>query len=243
MLIDAAAIEMEQRFDYDQIDSFFNEFGLNEPADGDGGYGWNSKRRYVRAWLHGVDSAILEQIAENLNLDAQHITRGFPKNWENIDAAKAFISHTAVEKHNAKRLRDTLKQYNISCFVAHEDIEPTKEWEEEILKALSTMDFFISLHTQGSREDKKVKKGFSESVWCQQEVGFAVARNVKIISIRFTEDPQGFIGRFQALSRGEKKAEVVAEEILELLKTDHRTQGLYKEKIESLISDYNDIPF
>jgi hypothetical protein len=67
--------------------------------------------------------------------------------------------------------------YEISGFVAHEDIHPTTEWQIEIERALNVMDAFLAIHT----------KGFSNSHWTQQEIGCAVARGVKIISFRWTK--------------------------------------------------------
>lgn len=54
------------------------------------------------------------------------------------------------------------------------------------------MDAFVALLTDG----------FHDSLWTDQEVGFAVARAVPIIAVRLGRDPYGFIGRFQALSCG-----------------------------------------
>jgi hypothetical protein len=53
------------------------------------------------------------------------------------------------------------------------------------------MDAFLAIHTEG----------FSKSVWTQQEIGFAGARGVKIISFKMGEDPTGFISKHQALPR------------------------------------------
>ena len=62
------------------------------------------------------------------------------------------------------------------------------------------MDAFIAIHTPG----------FSASFWTQQEVGFAVGRGVKIISLRMGEDPTGFISKHQALARRQRTAEEIA---------------------------------
>ena len=75
------------------------------------------------------------------------------------------------------------------------------------------MDAFIAVHT----------KGFSGSFWTQQEVGFAVGRGVKIISLRMGEDPTGFISKRQALSRRSRPAEEIAKEIDHLLSNDELT--------------------
>ena len=79
------------------------------------------------------------------------------------------------------RLKTCLSAYAMDGFVAHQDIHPTLEWQVEIERALRNMDAFIAIHT----------KGFSGSIWTQQEIGFAVARDVKIISLKMGEDPTG----------------------------------------------------
>jgi hypothetical protein len=43
-------------------------------------------------------------------------------------------------------------------------------------------------------------EGFHDSVWTDQEVGYAVARGVPIVAVRLGKDPYGFIGKFQALT-------------------------------------------
>jgi len=227
-LIENIAMELQSRFTFDVIDTFLIEFDVSEASYDS----YNSKRVYVRDRLRGISVTELKRIADELEIDTQNLIKTPPKNWEETSTVKAFISHTAKDKAHAKRLRDVLGSYNIDSFVAHEDIKPSKEWQDEIRKALDTMDFFISIHT----------KGFSARIWCQQEIGYAVARNVKIIPIKFEEDPDGFIGKFQALIRGSKKAEQIAEDILNILKDDEKTKDLYAEKIKPQVDD-NDIPF
>ena len=106
------------------------------------------------------------------------------------DGLRVFISHTHDVKRKAKQLGDDLKHEGMTTFVAHEDIYPSKEWQQEVTKALSTMQVFIALLTEQ----------FKFSNWCGQEVGFAFAREVKIIPVRLGIDPYGFIAKSQALS-------------------------------------------
>jgi len=227
-LIENIASTLQQKFTYDDVNLFLANFNVNKEFDD----GKGSKRLYVKERLKGISEKELKKIADELEIDTQNLIKTPPKNWEATSAVKAFISHTAKDKAIAKRLRDVLESYNIYSFVAHEDIKPSKEWQDEIQKALDTMDFFVSIHT----------KGFSERIWCQQEIGYAVARNVKIIPIKFEEDPDGFIGKYQALIRGSKKAEQIAEDILNILKDDEKTKDLYVEKIKAPLGD-NEIPF
>jgi hypothetical protein len=229
-LIENIARELQQRYTFSDIDVFLSE--LKVPIQDWSGY--NSKRTYAKDCLYGIHEKGLKIIAEELNIPTDNIIQTPPQNWVDTTWVKAFISHTAKNKSIATRLRDVLKTYNIIAFVAHEDIKPSEDWQVEIERALKTMDFFISIHT----------KGFSESIWCQQEVGYAVCRNIKIIPVKFDQDPQGFIGKIQALIRGSKNAEDVAQNILEILKNDEKTRDLYREKIQQQLQIENhEIPF
>lgn len=106
------------------------------------------------------------------------------------DGFRVFLSHKSEVKKETSALKDGLKLFGISCFVAHEDILPTKAWQDEIENALASMDGFVALMTEG----------FHDSDWTDQEVGYAVAKGVPIIAVRLGKDPYGFIGKFQALS-------------------------------------------
>ena len=103
---------------------------------------------------------------------------------------RLFLSHKAEVKVEAARLKEDLSLYGVSAFVAHEDIHPTKEWQNEIENALATMDGFAALLTSD----------FHESDWTDQEVGYALSRGIPIVPVRLGRDPYGFLGKFQALS-------------------------------------------
>ena len=103
---------------------------------------------------------------------------------------KLFISHRDKHKHVAHSLAEYLLTYGISCFVAHDDIEPTEEWRHEIEKALRSMDAFLALLTDD----------FSGGNWTNQEVGFAIARGVPIIPLKVSSiNPYGFMEIYQGL--------------------------------------------
>lgn len=115
--------------------------------------------------------------------------------WEE-DGYRIFLSHKSSVKEETAKLKERLKKYGISCFVAHEDIHPSEEWQIQIEIALHTMDAFVALLTDD----------FSESEWTDQEIGFAVAKEVPIISINLGKSPYGFIGKYQALKCSWKEA-------------------------------------
>jgi hypothetical protein len=106
------------------------------------------------------------------------------------DGFRLFLSHKAEMKRETALLKGKLQVFGVSCFVAHEDILATQAWQDEIENALASMDGFAALLT----------KGFHDSDWTDQEVGYALARRVPMIAVRLGKDPYGFIGKFQALT-------------------------------------------
>jgi hypothetical protein len=103
---------------------------------------------------------------------------------------RVFLSHKAEVKREAAQVKDRLASFGFSCFVAHEDIFPTMQWQDEIENALATTDAFVALMTDN----------FHESDWTDQEVGYAFARGIPIVAVRLGRDPYGFIGKFQGLA-------------------------------------------
>ena len=99
-----------------------------------------------------------------------------------------FISHVSTYKQIATNFAKDLAKYNLTPFVAHEEIEPTAVWQEEIEKFLHKADCLLVL----------LSKGCSDSIWCNQEIGIALGRSIPIVSVRIDEDPKGFIGKWQA---------------------------------------------
>lgn len=109
--------------------------------------------------------------------------------WD-TEGFRLFLSHKTEVKRQAAALKEGLKLFGVSAFVAHEDIHPTRAWLDEIENALHSMDGFVAILTDG----------FHDSLWTDQEVGFALARGVPVIALRMGKDPYGFLGKFQALS-------------------------------------------
>lgn len=211
-LISQIGRKLQSLYSYDEIDAFLGEFGISPPKDG---VGSNSKWIYSKAALRGHDDAVILRVAAELDMIPSEAAPSLtpPQNWNGTTRFRLFISHLSRDKDKATRLKECLSGYGIDAFVAHEDIRPTLEWQEEIERALATMDALVAVLT----------RDFSKSVWTQQEIGFALGRGTKIISLKMGEDPAGFISRKQALPRGDRTAEAVAAEIVALLKDDART--------------------
>lgn len=223
------ARDIDRRYDWAEVDEFLGAFGLDySPSNS------LDKEDYVRQILAKASLSALSEIVEDLGLSAfSQIApeRQLPGVWKDDSKLRVFVSHLSSEKEKATRLRDSMKAASMSAFVAHEDIEPTLEWQVQIERALNSMDLFVSIHTEG----------FSRSVWTQQEIGFAVARGVKIIALRMDEDPTGFIQKNQALSRGTKRAEQIVEDIKNLILKDERLRERYQACLDADLD--NDVPF
>ncbi|HWT31303.1 MAG TPA: toll/interleukin-1 receptor domain-containing protein [Propylenella sp.] len=98
---------------------------------------------------------------------------------------RLFISHRDRHKVGANTLAEALSAFGISSFVAHDTIEPMSEWQHEVLKGLATMDIMLLYLTDD----------FAESLWCHQEIGYALGRGIPIISLKLgRSDPPGFEG-------------------------------------------------
>jgi len=111
---------------------------------------------------------------------------------------RVFLSHKAEHKVETAKIQEELAEYGISSFVAHNDIEPTREWQTEIENALHTMDVLVALLTEN----------FQQSNWTDQEIGFALGRKKQVIAVRMGTDPYGFIGRYQAVTANWENATV-----------------------------------
>ena len=231
-IIGDIACYFQSTYTFNEIDEILSHFDL--PEESHQNFSINSKRVYVQHRLKGVSEEVLRRIIYEFEIPVENIFKTPPKNWENSDQVKVFISHLSKDKNKAISLKKALEAYNIKAFVAHEDIHPTEKWAKEISNALACMDIFISMHTAG----------FEKSIWCQQEVGYAFASGKKIIPIKFEENPSGFISSIQALPRKKRTAMEVVNEILKILKNNPQTKELFEKiinKPEEISA--NDLPF
>jgi len=128
-----------------------------------------------------------------------------------LNQIKGFFSYKNTDKIYAGKIKASLERYGIDVFLAHEDIKVSKEWDEEILKALKNCDFVLLLLT----------KNFQESEYTDQETGIAIGLEKKIIPIKVDEtDPYGFIDKLQALKLHSDDIDKSCEEIIRLIKDE-----------------------
>ena len=164
--------------------------------------------RHEHANHSGDDDTILRSITKQ---DQNRIWGKFP--------LRMFISHKNDNKTLAKNIKDCLSRYGVACFVAHEDIKVTQEWQDEIEKALATMHILVPLLTEN----------FNDSEWTDQEVGVAIGRGVLIVSVRMGKDPYGFIGKYQGMVGTDRTSADIACDLYEIFLKNEKTKELAKE--------------
>jgi len=195
-----AISEFLSQEDWSFIDLHLNEFELPTSETYSG-----NKESYIIEHLQKGRVENIIKLGEYLfPSEKEELTSINPHFWKD-GYFKLFISHLAKEKVETETLKVILEKYGITGFVAHTDIEPTKEWQKEIELALRTCDSLVALMVDG----------FHDSNWTDQEIGYALGRDLLIIPIRMGQDPYGFIGKFQAISF--KDINSVANEIFHTL--------------------------
>jgi nucleoside 2-deoxyribosyltransferase len=187
-----------------------------------------STQSYVLRMIENAPDETVIELAQHLGFDPgvsqeSHIEPAF---WRK-GMFRLFISHLAIHRKWAADLQEALLQYGISGFVAHNDIEPTSEWQNQIEMALSTCDALVAL----------LHNKFHESKWTDQEIGFAMGRAVPVCSVRFDEAPYGFIGRFQAFNGNNNEPWELAEEIFEAYRKNKQTKRKMSGVLVSLFEE------
>lgn len=105
------------------------------------------------------------------------------------DRTRIFISHTSSHRAEVGALATELNRFAFSCFVAHDQIEPSRQWQDVIEQALRSCDVLLAY----------VTPDFASSNWTDQEVGWALGRELVILPVKVGADPYGFFGSYQAL--------------------------------------------
>jgi hypothetical protein len=132
-----------------------------------------------------------------------------PSRWT-AGCFRLFMSHVHADKMLVSAVKFSLSLYGIDCFVAHEDIEPTKEWIIEIEAALETCHAAAAFLTPT----------FHDSKWTDQELGYCLRRQVLIIPIKLGLDPYGFVSRYQAFAGQGKTPDEIGNALFDIL-LDH----------------------
>jgi nucleoside 2-deoxyribosyltransferase len=191
---------------------------------------------WSQTWSGTEKSYILEMIGDasdpslidlalhvGVKLESERSAGIEPPFWRK-DMLRVFLSHLAAHRAFAAELQESLLEFGISCFVAHNDIEPTAEWQTQIETALATCEALVAL----------LHPSFHQSNWTDQEIGFAMGRGVPVFAVRFDQDPYGFIGRFQAFNGIGKSAAPLAKELFDSYRKNKQTQHRMSEVVVGL---------
>jgi len=120
-----------------------------------------------------------------------------------------FISYRYEDRHLAGKVAEGLKKSNQACFLAHENIRPSKFFEDEIKNRLRNCSALVAI----------VTSDFEGSSYPSQEVGFAMGIGKPIIPLWFPgveSDELGFLKAVHAIHTTEDN---LNEAILKIIRT------------------------
>jgi hypothetical protein len=191
------------------IDVTLDQFGIETPESWSG-----SAPEYVLRQIRKAPDQALIDLAQHVGYKFEQSPPGVDPPFWRVGMLKLFVTHLAMHRAFAGELQEELFRYGISSFVAHNDIEPTLEWQVQIETALTTCDALVAL----------LHDGFHASNWTDQEIGFAMGRGAPTFAVRLGTTPYGFIGRFQAFNGNGKSAANLAGELFDSCRKNKQTQ-------------------
>ncbi|MFB9148655.1 toll/interleukin-1 receptor domain-containing protein [Roseovarius ramblicola] len=203
---------------WSEVDVILDEFGANTQDMWSG-----DVFSYVVTMIKGLGDLPLRQLAAHLNIETGENSVLDPPVFWIEGQLWVFLSHLSKHKIFASELQAALATYGICSFVAHEDIEPDAEWQEEIEKALRTCDALVAL----------LNEGFNQSTWTDQEVGYALGRGVPVFSVRLDIAPYGLFGKKQAFNGKGKDAASIANELYDAYRKHPKT----RDKLADIVVD------
>ena len=179
------ALEQDSAWTLTRRNLLFGEFGLPQQ---DGNWSGDSLSDVLG---EAGDETLIELYGIVLGVDASevvNVVESSPSDsgWK-AGYARVFLSHSARHKELAGQVADELAVMGIHAFVAHDAMEYSQPWQEQIEHALRTMEAFVAL----------VHPEVRDSAWCNQEIGWALGRRVPRYAVRMGADPVGFLGREQ----------------------------------------------
>ena len=120
---------------------------------------------------------------------------------------EVFFSYSHKDRVLAGKIATLLNEKGIDVFLAHEDIEVSERWREEIFKHLESDNVLLALLTPK----------YEKSVWANQEAGIMHGKRGKVIPLIVGETnikKFGFLEALQGISIKEENLNDYLEEIL-----------------------------
>lgn len=101
----------------------------------------------------------------------------------------AFMSYQTEDRFMAAAVAKLLMSLGVGCFMAHEHIDVSTQWRDEILRQIGLADLFVPILSQR----------YYASIWCKQESGIAAFRGMTIIPLSMDGSiPMGAINHIQS---------------------------------------------
>ena len=203
---------------WSMIDMTLRQFSLPTTDRWQGG----NRHAYVLKMIEDGDDEYLLALGSYLGceLDVALPPAVTPSFWED-GHFRLFISHLWKYRAFAEEIEAELHHFGISSFIAHKDIEPTQVWQSEIEAALATCDAMLAL----------LHPDFHGSNWTDQEIGYAMGRQLLIVTVDFGTTPYGFIGKFQAITGTGENPTRLARRLFEILRQHPQTQRRMAEAV------------
>jgi hypothetical protein len=161
----------------------------------------DDKRSYAIEMLKNTTDTVLTGVHDYLTRRSDSSRPG-QSPWS-TNRLRLFCSHLAAHRADVGEVAQCLDAYGVDSFVAHDSIEPSKEWQQVIEAGLREAEaMVVFLHPQ-----------IIESKWCDQEIGWAVGRNIPILPLEYGMHPYGFLGKYQDLPCTGRHSWAVAQQI------------------------------
>jgi hypothetical protein len=101
----------------------------------------------------------------------------------------AFMSYQTEDRAVAGRVSQLLSTLGVQAFMAHEHIEVSMQWREEILRQIGLAYLFVPILSQH----------YYASIWCKQESGIAAFRRIPVIPLSIDGSiPPGALSHIQS---------------------------------------------
>jgi hypothetical protein len=118
-----------------------------------------------------------------------------------------FLAYHHDDNILAGKIKRELEQRGSTAFLAHEDIEISKTWREEILEHLKSCQALIAV----------VTPSFEKSTYANQEAGIILGKGKPVISLNFTKELPGFLESIQAIHASETTIEIAVEKAIKVI--------------------------
>lgn len=212
------------------------EFGLHTYEPGPG-YDFETRDYFVHQVRDGGNENLTELHRYLLGDDAAPSMQHELDHPWGTQPVRVFMSHKYDDRVFIAAVKTLLHEYyGIDAFVAHDNIDPSKKWRDVIRAGLATADMLVAV----------LHPNFHDSQWCDQEVGWALGRDIPVAAVRRQGEPRGkdgFLEEHQDITLGTTHGGgewFLARQIFQIALNDSRTheKGL-RALAEAFVHSYN----